>query len=118
MVKISKFGEDFLLLALRIDKHIKGYVDFYFGPEKLKQIVKNESIKNPNRLLIDANDFEIFSKEEIYNRINLLNNHVHSTTTFSYYLGTKLILDKFSEYPSVRSFKELLTKPLLPSDLI
>jgi len=44
MVKLSKFGEDFLLLVLRIDKHIKGYVDFYFGLEKLRQIVDNESL--------------------------------------------------------------------------
>ncbi|MHA1460991.1 MAG: hypothetical protein ACTSO8_05870 [Promethearchaeota archaeon] len=56
MVKISKFGEDFLLLALRINKHIKGYVDFYFGPKKLKQIVENESLTSPNKLLNDSND--------------------------------------------------------------
>ncbi len=54
MVKISKFGEDFLLLALRIDKHIKGYVDFYFGPKKLRQIVDSESSKSPNKLLKDS----------------------------------------------------------------
>ena len=41
MLNISKFGEDFLLLALRIDKHIKGYVDFYFGPEKLQNLLVN-----------------------------------------------------------------------------
>ena len=52
--KISKFGEDFLLLALRIDKHIKGYVDFYFGPEKLRHIVQNESIIAPEKLLKDC----------------------------------------------------------------
>jgi len=56
MTKLSKFGEDFLLLALRIDKHIKGYVDFYFGPKKLKQIVENESVTSPNKLLNDSND--------------------------------------------------------------
>jgi len=55
MVKISKFGEDFLLLALRIDKHNKGYIDFYFGPEKIKQIVENESLSSLNRLLSDSN---------------------------------------------------------------
>ena len=55
MVKISKFGEDFLLLALRIDKHIKGYVDFYIGPEKLKKIIENESLSSLNRLLSDSN---------------------------------------------------------------
>ncbi|MBY9009857.1 MAG: hypothetical protein KGD74_08340 [Candidatus Lokiarchaeota archaeon] len=54
MAKISKFGEDFLLLALRIDKHIKGYVDFYFGPEKLQQIVESESLTSPNKLLKDS----------------------------------------------------------------
>ena len=58
MVKISKFGEDFLLLALRIDKHIKGYVDFYIGPEKLKKFVENESISSPNKLLNDIKTLE------------------------------------------------------------
>jgi len=54
MVKISKFGKDFLLLALRINKHIKGYVDFYFGPQKIRQIVDNESPTSPNKLLRDS----------------------------------------------------------------
>ena len=55
MAKISKFGENFLFLAFRIDKHIKGYVDFYFGPERIKNIVENESLTSPNRLLDDSN---------------------------------------------------------------
>ena len=54
MKKLSKFGEDFLLLALRINKHIKGYVDFYYGPEKFRQIVENESLKPPNKLSKDS----------------------------------------------------------------
>jgi hypothetical protein len=53
-LKISKFGILFLLLALRIDKHIKGYVDFYFGPENLRKIVDNEPITSPKKLLLDA----------------------------------------------------------------
>ncbi len=56
MVKISKFGKDFLLLALRIDKHMIGYVDYYYGPEKFSQIVDNEAITSPNKLLIDTNN--------------------------------------------------------------
>ena len=56
MTKLSTFGEDFLLLALRIDKHIKGYVDFYFGPERLRQIVDYESLTAPNTLLNDSNN--------------------------------------------------------------
>ncbi len=54
MKKITKFGIEFLLLALRIDKHIRGYIDFYFGPEELRQIVDNESITSPSKLLIDC----------------------------------------------------------------
>ena len=54
MVVFTKFGEDFLLLALRIDKHIKGYVDFYIGPKKIKDCVNNEVITSPNKLLDDC----------------------------------------------------------------
>jgi len=54
MNNLSKFGEDFLLLALRINKHINGYVDFYYGPEKIRQNVDNESLTSPNRLLKDS----------------------------------------------------------------
>ena len=45
---------EFLLLALRINKHIKGYVDFYFGPKKLRKIVDNEVITSPSKLLTDC----------------------------------------------------------------
>lgn len=60
MVKISKFGENFLLLALRIDKHIKGYVDFYYGPENLKKLVENEAMTSPHNLL---SDFKTLQKD-------------------------------------------------------
>ncbi len=48
------FETDFLLLPLRIDKHNKGYVDFYIGPKKLHKIVDNEVITSPNKLLTDC----------------------------------------------------------------
>jgi len=51
---LSEFGENFLLLALRIDKHNNGYVDFYFGPKKLRKIVDNEVLTSPNKLLTDC----------------------------------------------------------------
>jgi len=68
MANISKFGEDFLLLALRIDKHIKGYVDFYYGPEKFFQIVDNEAITSPNKLLVDSNS--------LLNKLDLQGYHI------------------------------------------
>jgi hypothetical protein len=68
MVKLSKFGKDFLLLVLRIDKHIKGYVDFYFGPEELRQIVYYESLTAPNTLLNDSNDLIKQLRAQGYNK--------------------------------------------------
>jgi len=53
-LNLSEFGIEFLLLALRIDKHIKGYVDFYFGPKNLRKIVDSESITSPKKLLLDS----------------------------------------------------------------
>jgi hypothetical protein len=68
MVKLSKFGKDFLLLVLRIDKHIKGYVDLYFGPEELRQIVYYESLTAPNTLLNDSNDLIKQLRAQGYNK--------------------------------------------------
>ncbi len=53
-MKLSEYGRRFLHLALHIDKHNKGYVDFYIGPKKLRKIVDNEVITSPNKLLTDC----------------------------------------------------------------
>jgi len=50
-MKLSEYGKKFLRLPLRIDKHNKGYVDFYIGHKKLRKIVDNEVITSPNKLL-------------------------------------------------------------------
>jgi hypothetical protein len=53
-MNLSDFGRKFLCLVHRIDKHNKGYVDFYIGPKKIRKIVDNEVIISPNKLLIDC----------------------------------------------------------------
>ncbi len=63
-------------------------------------------------------NFKILSKENIANRIKFLSNPVHATIAFSYSIGSNLIIDKYSEFPSMDNFFDLLTKPVLPSDLI
>jgi hypothetical protein len=57
-MKLSEFGRDFLLLALRIDKHKIGYVDFYIGPKKLCKVVDNEEITSPKKLLTDCSTLQ------------------------------------------------------------
>ena len=71
-----------------------------------------------NKLFKYADSFEILSEEDIKNRIKILNDPVVSTTSFSYFLGTRLIMNKYGEFPSIKDFKELLINPVLPSDLL
>jgi hypothetical protein len=47
-------ARDYLLLALRLDQHIDGLVDGYFGPAELKSIVETEPLRAPGRLRDDA----------------------------------------------------------------
>ena len=53
-MELSEYGKRFLRLPLRIDKHNKGYVDFYIGPKKIRKIVDNEVITPPSKLLTDC----------------------------------------------------------------
>ncbi len=70
------------------------------------------------RLIRYATSFGIFSQENIKNRIKLLLNPVHSTTAFSYNIGSRLIINKYGEFPSAKDFQDLLINPILPSDLV
>lgn len=73
---------------------------------------------NEKKLIQYATDFEIFSQNDIKNQLKKINNSVHSSTIFSYNLGRNLIIDKYGVYPSIKNFKNLLLKPVLPSDLL
>jgi len=97
MVKLFKFGEDYLLLAFRIDKHLNGYVDFYIGPEKLRHVVHNESLTAPKKLLNDCKDLikqlgsQGFNKE----RKRYLNKMlVAMETSIELIIGTKIPIEE------------------------
>ena len=47
-------ARDYVLLALRLDQHIQGLVDGYFGPADLKATVDMEQLRPPARLRDDA----------------------------------------------------------------
>jgi len=47
-------ARDYLLLALRLDQHIPGLVDGYFGPADLKASVDMAQLRAPARLRADA----------------------------------------------------------------
>ncbi len=47
-------ARDYLLLGLRLDQHLPGTVDGYFGPAELKARVDMEPLRPPARLAEDA----------------------------------------------------------------
>lgn len=47
-------ARDYILLGLRLDQHIPGLVDGYFGPADLKAQVDMEQLRSPARLRHDA----------------------------------------------------------------
>lgn len=47
-------ARDYLLLALRLDQHVPGLVDGYYGPRDLKAQVDLENLRPPARLAEDA----------------------------------------------------------------
>ncbi len=47
-------AEDYLLLGLRLDRHIDGFVDAYYGPPELKEQVAAEEPAPPEQLVHDA----------------------------------------------------------------
>lgn len=49
-------ARDYILLSLRLDQHVPGLVDGYFGPGDLKAQVDMEQRRAPNRLADDATE--------------------------------------------------------------
>ena len=47
-------ARDYVLLALRLDRHVEGLVDGYFGPPELRAQVAREPLRAPDRLQADA----------------------------------------------------------------
>ena len=64
-MELDDFAKDYILLGLRINKHISGYVEHYYGPPKLKKIVDSEELSSPNKLLNTWKNLKLSSKSKI-----------------------------------------------------
>ena len=51
---LNEFAKSYICLGLRINKHINGYVEHYYGPPKLKKMVDIEEKYSPLILLNDC----------------------------------------------------------------
>jgi hypothetical protein len=47
-------AERYVRLALRVDRHVDGMVDAYFGPAELAEAVRDEPLVEPRQLVADA----------------------------------------------------------------
>jgi hypothetical protein len=56
MGAIDSWGQRYLQLALRLDRHIPGYVDAYTGPSALRDAIAAEKVREPAGLLDDAGE--------------------------------------------------------------
>jgi len=57
-METSGLGSDYLELGLRMGKHQKGYVDYYYGPPEIKERVDQESKIKPEQLLKDCSSLK------------------------------------------------------------
>jgi len=67
-MELDDFAKGYILLGLRINKHINGYVEHYYGPPKLKKIVDSEEISSPNKLLNNWKNLKTKFREQDYEK--------------------------------------------------
>jgi len=48
---IDPFIKEYILLALRINRIFDGYIDAYYGPSELKEMIENEPIRSATKLI-------------------------------------------------------------------
>lgn len=70
------------------------------------------------KLIHYGTQFGYHTKQEISTYLDFILNPLTQTYAFCYSSGQRLIEKKFGEHPSPEDFKMLLTKPILPSDLL
>ena len=74
-IVLGEFGKNYLLLGLRIGKLIEGYVESYYGPPELKEMVDKEQPSSPKSLLSICNALQQDLPNQGFtdNRIKILN---------------------------------------------
>ena len=79
----SQIAERYLLLGLRLGKHVDGLVDGYFGPPQLQQTVDGEDTVDPNVLLEEARalSVEVASSNDDPQRMRWLSGQPWMRTT-------------------------------------
>jgi len=67
-MELNEFARSYLCLGLRINKHIPGYVEYYYGPPELKKKVDLEELISPRILLKDCKSLKTLLKKQDFEK--------------------------------------------------
>ncbi|NVM34232.1 MAG: hypothetical protein HWN81_01470 [Candidatus Lokiarchaeota archaeon] len=108
------FGREYLLLGLRMGKLIEGFVDAYYGPSELKELVGNEKPPSPKNLLNSCRNLQkkLGDQGFIEERVKFLEKILSA-------IETSLKINLGEEIPYLEKVKRLYDiKPELINDSI
>ncbi len=82
-MSLNKFGKEYLLLGLRMGKLIDGFVDAYYGPSDLSNIVENEESLTAKDLLESCKQLQnqLNNQDFIGERIQLMRKNLEAIET-------------------------------------
>ncbi|MFW9824237.1 MAG: hypothetical protein ACFFE4_14935 [Candidatus Thorarchaeota archaeon] len=109
---LDDFAKNYIKLGLRINKHIDGYVEHYYGPPELKRAVDLEEKLSPRNLLNDCKTLMDQIKNQGFeeNRHKFLQRNLYSVQTILKKLNGENI-------PYLELIEELFDfKPILYDD--
>ncbi|MFX0039064.1 MAG: hypothetical protein ACFFCY_07245 [Promethearchaeota archaeon] len=110
-MNLDYFAKSYLTLGLRINKHIKGYVEHYYGPSEIKTAIDIEEKVSPKKLLQDCKSLMVQIRDQGFEekRKNFLNKNLIAFDT----VLRKLNGEKISYLEQVErlfAFKPILYK--------
>ncbi|MFW9896123.1 MAG: hypothetical protein ACFFD7_10000, partial [Candidatus Thorarchaeota archaeon] len=63
---LDNFAKGYINLGLRINKHINGFVEHYYGPLEFKNVIEIEAKKSPKKLLQDCKNLKDMLKDKSF----------------------------------------------------
>lgn len=61
---LDNFAKGYINLGLRINKHINGFVEHYYGPLEFKNLIEIEAKRSPKKLLQDCKNLKDMLKDK------------------------------------------------------
>jgi hypothetical protein len=105
MRPLDDWGQSYLRLGLRLEKHVAGYVDAYYGPEEIRSAIGEETAQPPPVLVDAAKELRQELPRQNYSpqRTTYLEKHLLAIET----LARKLAGETFSYCEEVERYFDI-----------